>query len=34
MTTPLDKKHILYVTTDIDIDPFTIINKVTKLLEK
>jgi len=34
MTTPLDKKHILYVTTDIDVDPFTIINNVTKLLEK
>lgn len=34
MTTPLDKKHILYVTTYVDIDPFTIIKKLTKLLQK
>lgn len=34
MTTPLDKKHILYVTTDIDVDPFSITKKLTKLLER
>jgi len=33
-TTPLNKKHILYVTTDGDVDPFTIIKKLTKLLQK
>jgi len=34
MTTPLDKKHILYVTTDVDIDSFSIVKKLTKLLQR
>jgi hypothetical protein len=34
ITTPLDKKHILYVTTDVDVDPFSIVKKLTKLLQK
>jgi len=31
---PLDKKHILYVTTDVDIEPFSVIAKLTKLIQK
>ncbi len=34
MTTPLDKKHILYITTDVDVDPFAIVKKITKLLQR
>lgn len=31
---PLDKKNILYVTMDVDIDPFSVMTKITKLAQK
>lgn len=31
---PLDKTHILYVTTDADAEPFSIITKLSKLIQK